>query len=665
MKKIFTLTSAFAFALCAMSQQKVTVANQPQRAVYPRSASETEIAVALDKGRASLEAMANVNRGGGVFSEDFSNGLAGQNGAWTAQDSGGGTIWMMADANSPAGAYSDPAEALESTTAANGWVIFDCDLYQGGEISANNPAEDVSGYLTSPEIDFTAMSSVILEFQQAFRYCCFDALPLFVEVTNDGTNWVVFNAAPEFTGGANDASANPLVTTLDISGVAAGEGAVRIRFGWQANGNSTHSHYFWGIDDITTYENPVANDVEVSYVSNGDIFNDFEYRCIALEQAIPSADGGLTIGTIFQNIGTVSQVATVTVEVLDASQNVIATATDNLTIPSNSELENPGDPIDTLFVQTGWEPTVSGQYYARTTISYAGTDETPENNTMIRSFLVADGEYGQDDPALINGQMDPFTPATGDPFSPVGYGNYLSMFNDGSIAGGVSIRFDNSTDDNCPIVIQLLKQNTDYNLTDADYIGYEEYIVQPSFVPTGNSAQFPIYLPFEDVVDLEAGSRYFVCVQTDSETDEQLSVKAIAEDDVDFSTGIWAETTEGDFIWFFGLGGTTDFSPAVRLILYEFIGTEEESKVIESFTVSPNPASTEARISFGLIAASYVAYEVRDMSGKLVEFANIGQFNQGTNSYALNVSDYAAGNYVVNLVLDGSKVISRQISVVK
>lgn len=145
---------------------------------------------------------------------------------------------MMADANSPAGFYSDPSEALTSTSAANGWVIFDCDLFKVSEIAANNPAEDVSGYLTSPVIDFSSMSSVIFEFQQAFRYCCFDALPIFVEVTNDGTNWVVFNGAPGFTGGANDASANPLVTALDISGVAAGESNVRIRFGWQANGNS-------------------------------------------------------------------------------------------------------------------------------------------------------------------------------------------------------------------------------------------------------------------------------------------------------------------------------------------------------------------------------------------------------------------------------------------
>lgn len=72
-------------ALCAMSQQKVSVANQPQRAVYPRPSTETEIATALDKGRTNLDAMANVNRGGGVFTEDFSNGLAGQNGAWTAE----------------------------------------------------------------------------------------------------------------------------------------------------------------------------------------------------------------------------------------------------------------------------------------------------------------------------------------------------------------------------------------------------------------------------------------------------------------------------------------------------------------------------------------------------------------------------------------------------
>ncbi|MFM7726190.1 MAG: hypothetical protein ACKO7B_05790, partial [Flavobacteriales bacterium] len=251
MKQIFTLSLVLLSATIAMAQHKSISTARPRTGVKPRTATTEEIERARFEGTLSLAAN-QVSADRDVFNEDFSNGFAGQgaNGAWTFEDTGGNSIWMMADANSPAGAYSDPGQALNSTTADNGWVIFDADFYQGGEITTTNPAEDVSGYLISPPVDFSASSSVILEFQQAFRYCCADDKPFVLEVSNDGGfTWTVYDAAPTFTGGANDASANPLVTTVDISAAAAGQNFVIFRFGWQPNGNSSHSHYFWGIDD--------------------------------------------------------------------------------------------------------------------------------------------------------------------------------------------------------------------------------------------------------------------------------------------------------------------------------------------------------------------------------------------------------------------------------
>ncbi len=36
---------------------------------------------------------------------------------------------MVADANSPAGEFSNTIAGLNSNTAVNGWVVFDCDLF--------------------------------------------------------------------------------------------------------------------------------------------------------------------------------------------------------------------------------------------------------------------------------------------------------------------------------------------------------------------------------------------------------------------------------------------------------------------------------------------------------------------------------------------------------
>jgi hypothetical protein len=667
MKKIVTLAVLALFATAVFAQSKVVSTARPVPAEKPRAATTAEIERSLFEGAQSVLSN-NVSANRNVYTEDFSNGFDGQgsNGPWTIEDMGGNSIWMMADANSPGGFYSTNAAPLASTSAANGWVIFDADLYQGGEISATNPVETVSGYLISSPIDFSACPSVILEFQQTFRYCCSGEKPFVLEVSNDGgSSWAVFDAAPEFALGANAASPNPLVSSVDISSVAAGQGYVIIRFGWQP---FTHTHYFWGIDDIRAYENPVQNDVRVTQVTSGNILTDYEYRCLALEQAIDPSMGGLVIGTIYENIGVNTQDATITAEVLDSTQTIVlASVSESVTIYSNAESPTPGDALDTLFIPTEWAPTEVGTYHVRTTISYGLADETPTDNTLSKKFLVDNGEYGHDDPTLLNNQMIPYT-GTGtaaDPFPQTGYGSYLTCFNPGSIAGGLSVRFDNSTDDFCPINIQLVARNTDYNLSDGEIFGYAEFEVQPWYVPTGNIQQFPVFLPFEETVELMEGTTYFAGIQTDAETTQELAVKSIDEVDSDFSTGYWAESTTGDFLWFFGIGFLTDESPAIRLVMNEAIGIEEEKSFVRDFVIGPNPVSTSAQVKFNLPAAAYIAYEVRDIQGRLVTFDNIGLHTKGTNSFELNVSDYAGGNYIFNLVIDGERMFSRQFNVTR
>jgi hypothetical protein len=669
MKKTFTLLFALGSVVFASAQQKQNINGNHVLKMKPRKLNEEQVRAAKEEGAAQIAQFDQANRGASFFSEDFANGAAGNNGvgAWTIEDSGNNSIWMLATAASPAGFYSDPTEGLVSTTAANGWMIFDADLFQGGEIAADNPAEDVTGYLTSPVLDLSSQTSVILSFEQAFRYCCADDRPIFVEVTNDGgTTWVVFDGAPEFTGGANDASANPLLTTIDISGVAAGEGAVQFRFGWQANGNAAHSHYFWGVDDVLLYPNPVQNDIEVSYVSTGDILQDFEYRAIPLDLANPADLGGMIVGTIYRNIGVNTQTATITCDVLDATNTVVATASQTVDMLATIDLENPADFYDTVFVATNWVPTATGDYSVRTTVTYAAEDATPTNNTMSKNFTITLDEYGHDDITNLNDDMRPFagTGTTADPFAPVGYGSYLTVNTDGSTAYGLTVRFDSSTDTNCPITALLMQQGDDYNLTDGELVAGAEFEVDGDWTPAGNQS-YPYYLPFDDAADLAAGARYFVAVQTNDETTQELGVQSTGELDADFSTGIWAETTEGTFIWFFGLTGLTDDSPAIRLITSERVGIEESAQLIKDLTVGPNPAVNSTRVNFTLDNAKAVAYEIRDMQGRLITFANKGMYQAGAQSFEINVTDIAAGNYMLNIVLDGAAMVSTQLVVSK
>ncbi len=121
MKRIYTLLGAVLLAS----------ATQAQMAVSKPSSDE----ITLSRTR-SAASQSSENRGGttSFFCEDFANGFTGNNGygAWTYDDSGATDVWMMATAASPAGAYSSNLDPMASPSAANGWVIFDADLYQGG-----------------------------------------------------------------------------------------------------------------------------------------------------------------------------------------------------------------------------------------------------------------------------------------------------------------------------------------------------------------------------------------------------------------------------------------------------------------------------------------------------------------------------------------------------
>ena len=105
---------------------------------------------------------------------------------------------------------------------------------------------------------------------------------------DDVTTWTTFDAHGDFIESANEASANPLTVSVDVSCVAAYKEAVQLRFAYRqaSETGQGYTHYYWGIDDVVVSSNNVANDVEITQVTNGDVFGVWEYRMTPLEQAI-------------------------------------------------------------------------------------------------------------------------------------------------------------------------------------------------------------------------------------------------------------------------------------------------------------------------------------------------------------------------------------------
>lgn len=654
MKKVYSLIAAL-MLLSSVNAQRIETQHNFGHSITAATTSE----VRLSQEAGDLQTS---DRGGDeFFCEDFSNGLDGNNpyGAWTIEDSGGNTIWMMADGNSPGGEFSTNIGALASPSAGNGWVIFDCDLYN---TPISDGVEDVTGWLTSPEIDMSELNSVIVDYYQYFRYCCFSPAPITVEVSIDaGVNWTVFPGHGSFFESANTASANPLNTKVDISCIAAGEESVMVRFAYNSAADAGYSHYYWGLDDICIYENPVVHDAEVLQVTNGDIFEIWEYRVTPMEQAITEADGGLLAGVIFRNNGNsdLTEVI-VTAEVVAANGvDVLATvSTAPFTLPAlANEVFCPAPLADTVYLQTLFVPDATGDYFVRGSITSLEADETPDNNMLDHDIEYTDYTYGHDDEENHDIELRPRDSDIAGLFDPTGYGSFFTVPNEGSTGYGINVQFGPNTGE---VEFEARIYTVGDGGLGASVYESSFWIVNPAWVPNGNQA-IEKYIPLDDAVELFPGEVYFACVISEFESEFELTVRAEADSDNDNSTGIYELSGGGDFVWFQAQTST----PAVRMVLEELVSVAEIGNLngIKLQQNMPNPFNDNSTVQFSLETARHIAFEVYDVQGRMIEAIDMGTLPAGTHQVELSSGLLSPGIYTYTLIANEDIRLSKKMVV--
>lgn len=656
-----------------LSAQRLT--DRLELATAPRKATATELAAM----RAPQITTPTAVRGGGatvVFYEDFSNGFEGNNGigALSADDTGDATIWQWVDVagdgffadgtasgvQPPAGEYSTTIGSLSSTTADNGWVIFDCDYF-------NTPIADGSldteGTLELPTLDLTSLGSVIIEYQQYFRYCCYNMIPVYLEVSNDGGNtWVSFEAHGDFIPSANSASANALTTTLDISCVAAGEAAVQIRFAYRQNpavGNG-YSHYYWGLDDVTIYENATENALDLVQLTNGDIWNFFEYRNTPIDQALAAADGGLYVGVLYRNNGTADQSGTTfTVEVLDDADVVLSTTvTEPFTAPSFANaIACPANPQDTMYVSTGWEPAAIGEYSVRVT---ATTDSLVEGSVMTHNFAYTDCHYSHEDPFGLDTEIGPRFDVPSDQYEPTGYGSRYHFPYEGTTVYGLGVAFGPSNETGIDFEIRWITEDPELSITDAQY-EYAEFTTDEEWNSTAAS---PVFYPlaFEDPIEVDGASLttptfYSAAIITEFESDLQMTVLGNSNSDTDFSTIIYSQAGSGEFVWFTGQTET----PAVRIITCPVVSVDEMAAFNGLYLEGnyPNPTSGVTNFAFMNQKAGAFSIQLHDLQGRMIEVINLGTRPAGKHRIAFDTAHLSSGLYTFTLVNDQVRVTKK------
>ncbi|MFO8021108.1 MAG: hypothetical protein R6U65_01485, partial [Perlabentimonas sp.] len=149
---------------------------------------------------------------------------------------------------------------LNSTTAANGYMILDSDAHGSGGV-----AEEAD--LITPAIDCSDKDIITLSLEHLARTFGEAHISIYVSSDDFVTEALIYEwkDAPQ-----NDfnSAVNPLISNFDISAFAARQSNVKIKFKWQGSYD-----YWWLIDDVqvTGLEAPIGNTTDLVYWLRGDL----------------------------------------------------------------------------------------------------------------------------------------------------------------------------------------------------------------------------------------------------------------------------------------------------------------------------------------------------------------------------------------------------------
>lgn len=177
------------------------------------------------------------------FTDDFSNAAN-----WTMTQAAGATAWTI---GTTPGAGSFSLGPINSTTAANGYALFDSD--NGCD------ADQIAHMTTTNSFSTLGSTGVRLTFQQ-FYGKWYDSTRVYV--SNNGTTWTLFPVNDQYVNAnaASDLSPNPETVTINISSVAANQATVWVRFTFYSPasvyGSNAGCGYNWLIDDVVVDDLP-------------------------------------------------------------------------------------------------------------------------------------------------------------------------------------------------------------------------------------------------------------------------------------------------------------------------------------------------------------------------------------------------------------------------
>ncbi len=565
-----------------------------------------------------------------IWENDLSNAAE-----WTmeySQDNPNDGPWVIGT-EGPAGYYSAGMGAIESTTAANGFGMYDSDA-----IGTDASGTQDSKLIYSGSIDCSAYSNVSVQFESYYRM--FHGTP-YLEVSVDGgTNWTQYAVHTDLS--VNGASANPTYVVVNISTVAANQANVKIRFRYIGEWD-----YAWMVDDVKMF---VAPDYDVSliqarvnfwpqYINYG--FSGFYGQIPAFQ--MNGIGAPVWFSGIVKNYGTQDATPVITASVKDGSMaeiyNIQKVYEGTLTTEQQDTITTSYDPIDDAFALSLASDQDYQMYTWEISTDVDGvTDENPENNMLSYSTYFTPAMYAHDNDNLTGSWST---------------GNYTTGGIDGDIVGVTY-----------PIFVDCEVNFVEFWLSSMTEVG-TSYIVKlmvmdeatEEWTEVSSSALVTIdneeqagtmqHVEMSDVYSIDAPDGGYV---------EILVAVEMYFSGLEFRLGVDATApTSGWDSWIYFAGedawyySGTDFVPVIRLSVGPYSGTNN-NVASQEISVYPNP--TRDMVTLTNVEGANI--QVVDITGKVLVNTDAAQ-----NNLSVDMSAFAQGTYIVRIMNENGLTVKK------
>ena len=547
------------------------------------------------------------------WTNDFSNSSD-----WTMVDllNGGLQNWVITTSG-PVGSYSAAMGVITSTTAANGFALFDSD-------NMNNQYTPQEATLTyNNTVDCSQYQYVNINFE------CYHRVfndSVFVEVSLDNFATVAgrYRIQPDLA--TNASSPNPEMVSLNISSSAGNQSSVYFRFHYEGEWD-----YATMIDDVSFSETP---DNELLFTSEtfggwwlgyqtlGDLGADYTFYPMAQAAANPYRLEGVLRNTGIQT--QTNAVMHVDVEDENGSVTVFSSSPTSILMGQN----------DTVATTSTFLPPNMGLYNMS---FWATSDSFPTTDTVTRSAIVTDTVYAVDydwnsDGANASGYSYLSRPLCGQVLA-----NVFDVYANSTVTS-ISFHISDQSVAGGDVTAQLFESDGQIFLGESD-----SYTLQQSDI--GNWVTLPLLVPYP----VFAGTAYMAGVLGTQHPTDTVGLSSSSND----NASSWIQDNGCD-IGSSGFGAWYTTSSA-RLIRMNFgtVSAVNDILLNSGFIVYPNPSNG----IFTIDNQNNETYSVSvtDIIGKVVYNSIITNL---TNK-SIDLSKVESGVYSIEFENDGNSFVQK------